>query len=156
MRDFSAPGTSVRLPRAAVRVLVRPGFGPWVPNVGWRRWLDAPVFLFDYRLAPEHPYPAALLDTLAAYRALQRAGYPPQRIVLAGDSAGGGLAVATALALRDAGEPLPVALALLSPWLDLTLSSKLIRSNASRDVMLNSAWLAVSPSRPTSTAPAAR
>jgi epsilon-lactone hydrolase len=55
----------------------------------------APVFLLDYRLAPEHPHPAALMDALAAYRALHRAGYPPERIVLAGDSSGGGLAVAT-------------------------------------------------------------
>ena len=54
------------------------------------RAVAAPVFLLDYRLAPEHPYPAALMDALAAYRALHRAGYPPERIVLAGDSAGGG------------------------------------------------------------------
>jgi cation diffusion facilitator CzcD-associated flavoprotein CzcO/acetyl esterase/lipase len=107
------------------------------------RAVAAPVFLLDYRLAPEHPYPAALMDVLAAYRALRRAGYVPERIVLAGDSAGGGLAVAAALALRDAGEPLPVALALLSPWLDLTLSGESIRGNASRDALLTSAWLAV-------------
>ncbi|MGH3864922.1 MAG: alpha/beta hydrolase fold domain-containing protein [Pseudonocardiaceae bacterium] len=107
------------------------------------RAVAAPVFLLDYRLAPEHPHPAALMDALAAYQALRRAGYSPERIVLAGDSAGGGLAVAAALALRAAGEPLPVALALLSPWLDLTLGGESIRGNASRDAMLTSAWLAV-------------
>jgi cation diffusion facilitator CzcD-associated flavoprotein CzcO len=103
----------------------------------------APVFLLDYRLAPENPYPAALMDTVAAFRALQRAGHPPERIVFAGDSAGAGLAVAAALALRDAGKPLPVALALLSPWLDLRLTGESIILNVSRDAMLNGAWLAV-------------
>jgi cation diffusion facilitator CzcD-associated flavoprotein CzcO/acetyl esterase/lipase len=106
------------------------------------RAVMAPVFLLDYRLAPENPYPAALRDTVAAFHALQRAGHPPERLVLAGDSAGAGLAVAAALALRDAGEPLPVALALLSPWLDLTLSGESITINASQDAMLNGAWLA--------------
>lgn len=103
----------------------------------------APVFLLAYRLAPEHPYPAALMDALAAYRTLQQAGYPPERIVLAGDSAGAGLAVATALALRDEDKPLPAALALLSPWLDLTLSGESMAGNASRDAMLHPAWPAV-------------
>lgn len=103
----------------------------------------APVFLLAYRLAPEHPYPAALMDTLAAYRALHQAGYPAERIVVAGDSAGAGLAVATALALRDEDEPLPLALALLSPWLDLTLSGESMTVNASRDAMLHPAWPAV-------------
>jgi epsilon-lactone hydrolase len=78
----------------------------------------------EYRLAPEDPFPAALDDALAAYRAvLAEAGGDSERIVMAGDSAGGGLAVAACIALRDAGEPLPRALALLSPWLDLTCSS---------------------------------
>jgi acetyl esterase/lipase len=107
------------------------------------RTTAAPVFLLDYRLAPEHPFPAALIDTLAAYRALRQAGYLPERIVLAGDSAGGGLAVATALTLRDKREPLPVALALISPWLDLTLSGESFTVNATRDAMLNAAWAAV-------------
>ncbi|MGH3998572.1 MAG: alpha/beta hydrolase fold domain-containing protein, partial [Pseudonocardiaceae bacterium] len=84
-----------------------------------------------------------LMDTLAAYRALRQVGYPPERIVLAGDSAGGGLTVATALALRDEDEPPPVALALLSPWLDLTLSGESITVNASRDAMLHPGWPAV-------------
>ena len=79
-----------------------------------------PVFAADYRLAPEHPFPAGLDDALAAYRALQADG----PVILAGDSAGGGLALATALALRDAGQAGdvgPAALVLFSPWVDLQM-----------------------------------
>lgn len=74
------------------------------------------LFAADYRLAPEHPFPAAVEDALAAYRALRERG----PVVVAGDSAGGGLALALALALRDAGEPLPASLVLLSPWADMS------------------------------------
>jgi len=74
-----------------------------------------PVFVADYRLPPEHPFPAALDDALTAYRTLRADG----PVILAGDSAGGGLALATALALREAGDPAPAALVLLSPWVDL-------------------------------------
>jgi cation diffusion facilitator CzcD-associated flavoprotein CzcO len=70
-------------------------------------------------LAPEHPYPAALDDALTAYRAVLDSGIDAGRVVVAGDSAGGGLALALALALRDAGEPLPAAIGMISPWLDL-------------------------------------
>ena len=72
-----------------------------------------------YRLSPEHPHPAALDDALAVWRAL-RADRPATHLAVSGDSAGGGLALALALALRDAGEDLPAALALISPWVDLT------------------------------------
>lgn len=77
------------------------------------------VFAADYRLAPEHPFPAAADDAVAIVRALNAQGLGP--VVIAGDSAGGGLAALTALALRDAGDPPPAALVLLSPWVDLTL-----------------------------------
>ena len=93
------------------------------------------VFALDYRLAPEHPYPAALHDALAACRALRAHG----PLVLAGDSAGGGLALATALALRDAGEPAPAALFLLAPWADLTLAQ--LPAPATGEAMLNPAWV---------------
>ena len=84
----------------------------------------ATTLLPEYRLAPEHPFPAALDDALAAYRAaLDELDGEADRLLLAGDSAGGGLAVAACVALKDAGEPLPRAMALLSPWLDLTCSS---------------------------------
>lgn len=89
-------------------------------------------FLLDYRLAPEHPFPAALDDALAAYLALH-SERPTRAIVLAGDSAGGGLAIALALRLRDTGQPMPAAMALLSPWTDLTLSLPTHQSKAAVD-----------------------
>jgi len=80
------------------------------------------VLVPDYRLAPEAPFPAALDDAKAVYRELLAAGTPASSIVLGGDSAGGGLATALALSLRDDGLPLPSAMVLFSPWLDLTNS----------------------------------
>lgn len=79
----------------------------------------ARIFVADYRLAPEHPFPAALDDAVAAYRALCSEGCDPVHMALIGDSAGGGLALATALRLRELGLPLPAALVLFSPWVDL-------------------------------------
>src|SRR6267142_1438308 len=72
----------------------------------------------DYRLAPENPFPAAVDDSITAYRWLLAQGYKPERIVIAGDSAGGGLAVSTLLALRDLGASLPAAAVCISPWVD--------------------------------------
>lgn len=91
----------------------------------------------NYRLAPEHPYPAALEDTLAAYQWLLDQGVPPSQIVLAGDSAGGGLALAALVALREAGQALPAAAVCLSPWVDLALRGDSIHRNASRDPILD-------------------
>jgi acetyl esterase/lipase len=91
------------------------------------------ALLPEYRLAPEHPFPAAIEDIVRLYRALLGDGYSPGDLVVAGDSAGGGLTLATLLALREAGDPMPAAACLLSPWLDLTGSGESMRANAQRD-----------------------
>ena len=96
---------------------------------------DMPVLHFDHRLAPEHPYPAALEDALAAYRWLLKTGIAPSRIIMVGESAGGGLCLATLLAIRDQGLPLPSAAVAMSPWTDLMVTGKLYRTKA--DVCLS-------------------
>jgi epsilon-lactone hydrolase len=96
----------------------------------------------DYRLAPENPFPAALEDAVAAYRWLLAEGTAPGRILFAGDSAGGGLAVATLVALRDAGLPLPAGAVCISPWVDLALTGDSIHSKAAADPILDAASLA--------------
>lgn len=90
----------------------------------------------DYRLAPEHPYPAAVDDAVAAYAGLLAQGVAPQRIVIAGDSAGGGLTLATALALRARGLPQPAGLFCISPWADLTQTGESYRVCAERDLLV--------------------
>lgn len=77
------------------------------------------VLLIDYRLAPENPFPAALEDAVKSYRWLVSSGISPEQIVIGGDSAGGGLTLATLLSLRDDGDALPASVVLLSPWTDL-------------------------------------
>ncbi len=96
----------------------------------------------DYRLAPEHPYPAALEDTVAAYRALLETT-DPTRVALVGESAGGGLVLATLVALRDRGLPLPSSAAVFSPWADLTLGGATITTKADVDVALTAGGLRV-------------
>lgn len=88
------------------------------------------TLLFEYRLAPEHPYPAAMEDTLTAYRWLLGQITPSTRIIIAGESAGGGLCLSTLLALRDQGLPLPAAGIALSPWTDLKLTGESHRTRA--------------------------
>jgi acetyl esterase/lipase len=97
----------------------------------------------DYRLAPEHPYPAAVEDARAAYEGLLAQGTDPGRIVLAGDSAGGGLAVATLLAAREAGLPMPAGAFLMSPYADLTLSGETLTARQSLDPILTPEGLRV-------------
>lgn len=87
----------------------------------------------EYRLAPEHPCPAAVEDALAAYRALLASGVAPSQVVVAGESAGAALALALAQAARDAGEPLPAGLALLCPWVDLSARGGSLVENARYD-----------------------
>ena len=96
----------------------------------------ARVLLPEYRLAPEHPHPAAVEDAVAAWRWLLDQGGDPGRLAIAGDSAGGGLAIATMVAARDAGLPLPSAAAVLSPWVDLEGLGESLRTRADLDPVL--------------------
>ncbi len=105
------------------------------------RATGALVYAPDYRLAPEHPHPAALEDAVACYRWLLGNGYGADQIAIAGDSAGGGLTLCTALALRDAGTPLPSSLVLLSPWVDLETTGESMTRRAARDPMLTAEGL---------------
>ncbi len=98
---------------------------------------EARALLIDYRLAPEHPFPAATDDALAAYQWLLAERIPPRQIVIAGDSAGGSLALALLVQLRDLRQPLPAAAVCLSPAPDLTFSSESWTFNARKDLMLD-------------------
>jgi len=99
----------------------------------WCRGLNARALMVDYRLAPEHPFPAAPDDCHAAYRWLLAQGCDPRSIVVAGDSAGGNLALVTLLQIRDAGEPLPACAVLLSPVVDFTFCGPSLVENEQHD-----------------------
>jgi acetyl esterase/lipase len=91
------------------------------------------ILIPSYRRAPEHAYPAAHDDTLAAFRSVSDGS---RRVIVGGDSAGGNLALATAIALRDAGEPVPAGMLLMSPWVDLALSGESVHANDGKDAIL--------------------
>jgi acetyl esterase/lipase len=114
-----------------------------VPLVGdLVRRTGGKAITLEYRLAPEHPYPAAVEDARAAYEGLLAQGIAPAQIALAGESAGGGLAVATLLALREAGLPLPSCAYLMSPYVDLTLSGDTLGEGRGRPT--SSRWTPLS------------
>jgi len=95
------------------------------------------VLNVDYRLAPEHPHPAPVEDSTAAYRWLLAQGIEPGHIAISGDSAGGGLTMATLLSIRNAGLPMPAAAMPLSPWVDMEGTGDSMTSRADRDVLVN-------------------
>lgn len=99
----------------------------------------ARVFVADYRLAPEQPFPAAVEDAAAAYVGLLETGCRPGQIVIAGDSAGGGLTIAAAVALRDLGRPMPASLVVFSPWIDLEARAPC--TVPAGEVMISPEWL---------------
>ncbi len=106
---------------------------------GWvSRAAQARVLIIDYRLAPENPCPAAVDDAVAAYRFMLDSGVDSSRTVIAGDSAGGGLTVATLLAIRDAKLPLPAAAVCLSPWVDMEGTGESMTTKAAADPMVGS------------------
>src|SRR5258708_20721282 len=108
-----------------------------VPLVGdLVRRTGTKAITLDYRLAPEPPYPAAVEDARAAYEGLLAQGVAPGQMALAGESAGGGLAVATLLALRESGVPLPSCAYLMSPYADLTLSGESLTEKGEVDPLL--------------------
>ncbi len=102
---------------------------------------EATLVVPDYRLAPEHKYPCAIHDALAAYSWLLESGQDPQQLIIAGDSAGGGLALATMISVRNQGLPLPAAAVLISPWVDLAGTGATLDTLQARDPVVQRAGL---------------
>lgn len=137
----------VTAPREAVLYLHGGGYVAGHPRVyrnmcsRLAKGLSADVFVPEYRLAPEHPFPAALDDALAAYQALLARGFSPKQVSVAGDSAGGGLTLSLLLALRDRGLPLPKCAVVLSPLADLRFVNPSLHTNDKTDDMLGEPML---------------
>ena len=110
--------------------------GSRVLTTEFARSSQAAVASVEYRLAPEHPYPAAVEDALSAYRWLLESGVAPGAMAVGGESAGGGLALALLVAARDGGLPMPASAVLISPWLDLSCSAASFETKASVDPLL--------------------
>lgn len=102
---------------------------------------NASALLVDYRLAPEHAHPAAVDDVVMAYHWLTNNGYAPENIAIAGDSSGGGLAVASLVSLRDLGAQLPAAVVCISPWTDLAMTGESLKTKIDADPFITPAWL---------------
>ncbi len=145
------PGEFLIAPRASDDkvVLYLHGGGYAIGSIKSHRYLmqnisrhsGAKTLGLDYRLAPENPFPAALEDATKAYRWLLAQGYKPENIAIGGDSAGGGLTLATLINLRDQGDPLPAAGVLISPWADLTGEADSVTSRADSDPMIKAEGL---------------
>lgn len=150
----AVPGLKTRSPGAAAdaALLYLHGGGYVIGSAQGYRGLAAELaraagvtgYAIDYRRAPEHPCPAAVDDAVAAYRALLDQGLAAGRIVLAGDSAGGGLTVAALVAIREAGLPQPAAALALSPWSDLACTADSLTSKAAEDPSITAAGLRAS------------
>lgn len=121
---------------------VSTGVEHYIPYAGrLSRPFAARAVVFGYRLAPEHRYPAALDDSVAVYRALLEGGTPADRIVVSGDSCGGGIGVALLLRLRDAGEPLPAAFVGLTGWYDLEMTGDSAMNPLGVDPYVDPEWI---------------
>jgi acetyl esterase/lipase len=145
------PGEWVTAPgaRTDAAILYLHGGGYAIGSITTHRMLAANisraagvrVLLIDYRLAPEHPHPAAVDDAAGAYRWLLGQGIDARNLAIAGDSAGGGLTVATLLALRDAGTPLPACAVPISPWVDMAQSAESYTTRGDLDPMVSAVGL---------------
>lgn len=150
LRNMACAWTRLRAPHGRRHaILYCHGGGYTSGNLGYARVLASKlahvtgydVLSFEYRLAPEHPYPAAVEDALQAWDHLMLLGYGAQDIILAGDSAGGNLALVLCLRLRGAGRRLPGGLVLFSPWTDMTMSGPSYGERAAIDPMLTTNYI---------------